>query len=80
MTAETSAAHCAEYAARDGAHAAVIRDKRTHVCALAKEADAARLASEVAWIRSEVRLAEGQEPTKAVMRGVVAEVVSFTDR
>ncbi|MCJ2018625.1 hypothetical protein MKK84_14460 [Methylobacterium sp. E-065] len=56
MSPEDRAARRAEYAARDRAHAAVIRAKRAHERALAKEADAARMAVEVARIRSEIRL------------------------
>lgn len=51
-----AAARRAEYAARDRAHAVMIRAKRAHERAVAKEADAARLAAEVDRIRSEVRL------------------------
>lgn len=56
MSDEERAARHAEYAARDRAHAALIRAKRAHERALAKEADAGRLAAEVARIRSEVRM------------------------
>lgn len=56
MSDEERAARRAEYAARDRAHAAVIRAKRAHERALAKEADAARLTAEVDRIRSEIRL------------------------
>jgi len=56
MSDEERAARRAEYAARDRAHAAVIRAKRAHERVLAKEADAAQLAVEVDRIRSEIRL------------------------
>ncbi|MET3485856.1 hypothetical protein [Methylobacterium sp. 1973] len=56
MSAEERAARRAEYAARDRLHAATIRAKRAGERALAKAADAARLAAEVDRIRSEIRL------------------------
>ncbi|MCJ2051249.1 hypothetical protein [Methylobacterium sp. J-070] len=56
MSPEERVARHAEYAARDRLHAAMVRAKRAHERALAKEADAVRLAAEVDRIRSEVRL------------------------
>ncbi|GJE49972.1 hypothetical protein GOFOIKOB_3013 [Methylobacterium tardum] len=56
MSDEERDARRVGYAARDRAHAAVIRAKRAHERALAKEADAARMAVEVDRIRSEIRV------------------------
>jgi len=56
MSDEERTARRAEYAARDRAHAAVIRAKRAGERALAKAANVAQLAAEVDRIRSEIRV------------------------
>ncbi|MCJ2102703.1 hypothetical protein [Methylobacterium sp. E-046] len=70
MSDEERAARRVEYAARDRLHAATIRAKRAGERALAKEADAARLAAEVDRIRSEIRL--GVKPPAGKLAAVDA--------
>lgn len=68
MSDEERVARRAEYTARDRAHAAVIRAKRAGERALAKAADAARMATEVDRIRLEIRL--GVKPPSGTLAAV----------